>query len=140
VTGTDRGSTSGVVLSLARRAISFELGMWRSLYRWIARRPVAPPGAKAFGYSAEKTPILWAFIALNAIEIPAFHLLLPWPTVRRIVDVLGAYSFVWMLGLLASIRVHPHVVGDSGLRIRSGFSIEHLTTHRSVGGDHDALA
>jgi hypothetical protein len=45
-----------------------------------------------------------------------------------------------MLGLLASIRVHPHVVGDSGLRIRSGFSIEHLTTHRSVGGDHDALA
>jgi hypothetical protein len=112
---------------VARRAIRFELAMWRSLFRWITRRPVVPGGdAAAFGYSAAKAPVIWIFIALNAIEIPAVHLLLPWPTARHIVDLLGAYGLIWMLGVLASVYVHPHVVDTSGLRIRSGLSVDVL--------------
>jgi hypothetical protein len=99
--------------------------MWRSLYRWILRRPLAlGTGGKAFSYSAAKTPVIWTFVALNAIEVPAFHLLLPWQTARRIVDVLGVYGLIWMLGLVASIRVHPHIVGDRGLRIRNGSTVD----------------
>jgi hypothetical protein len=110
---------------LARRAIRFELAMWRSLFRWITRRPAVPgTGAAAFGYSAAKAPVIWIFIALNAIEIPAFHLLLPWPTVRHVVDVLGGYGLIWMLGVLAGVYVHPHVVDDTGLRVRSGLSVD----------------
>lgn len=110
---------------VARQAIRFELAMWRSLFRWITRRPVTPgEGATAFGYSAAKAPVIWIFIALNAIEIPAFHLLLPWPTARHIVDLLGAYGLIWMLGILASVHVHPHVVDDTGLRVRSGLSVD----------------
>jgi hypothetical protein len=112
---------------VARQAIRFELAMWRSLIRWITHRPVVPGGeATAFGYSAAKAPVIWIFIALNAIEIPAFHLLLPWPVARHIVDLLGAYGLIWMLGILASVYVHPHVVDDSGLRVRNGLSVDLL--------------
>jgi hypothetical protein len=110
---------------VARQAIRFELAMWRSLFRWLTRRPVVPSGdATAVGYSAAKAPVIWIFITLNAIEIPAFHLLLPWPTARHIVDLLGAYGLIWMLGILASVYVHPHVVDDTGLRVRSGLSVD----------------
>ena len=110
---------------VARQAIRFELAMWRSLFRWITRRPVVPDaGASAFGYSAAKAPVIWIFIALNAIEIPAFHLMLPWPAARHIVDLLGAYGLTWMLGIVASVYVHPHVVDDAGLRVRSGMSVD----------------
>jgi len=125
VTDTERRTTRSVVVPLARRAASFELGMWRSLYRWVLRRPLAiGAGAKAFSYARVVTPVFWVFIILNAIEIPAFHLMLPWQSARRIVDALGAYSLFWMLGLLASVRVHPHIVGDSGLRVRYGTTVD----------------
>jgi hypothetical protein len=45
--------------------------MWRSLFRWMFRRPVAPDaGAKAFGYAAVVTPLLFVFIAVSAIDVP----------------------------------------------------------------------
>jgi hypothetical protein len=75
-----------------------------SSYRRILRRPVVVgPGEQAFGYSVELTPILWAFIVVNAIEIPALHLLLPWQTARRIIDVLG----------IVSIRTRPRALTKS---------------------------
>jgi hypothetical protein len=67
---------------------------------------------------------LLAFIAVSAIEITILHLLLPWRTAQRISLALGFYGLFWMVGLLASLRVHPHVVGDSGLRIRYGTTVD----------------
>lgn len=110
---------------LVRRAVAFELGLYRSLYRWALRRGVPPDGgAEGFGYAGAVTPILWVFIILSAVEIPVFHVLLPWQTVRIILLVLGFWGLTWMVGLLASLRVHPHVLSDSGLRIRYGTSID----------------
>jgi hypothetical protein len=34
------------------------------------------------------------------------------------------YGLFWMIGLLASVRAHPHVVGDAGLRIRNSFTVD----------------
>jgi hypothetical protein len=67
---------------------------------------------------------LVAFTALSALEIPALSLLLPWPAVRYSLLVLGVWGLIWMLGLLAALRVHPHVVADTGLRLRSGFQFD----------------
>ena len=62
-----------------RRAVSYELGLWRSLYRWTFRRPiVSGAGAETFGNASPVTLVIAAFIALPAIEIPVAHLLLPW--------------------------------------------------------------
>ncbi|MEH0984639.1 hypothetical protein [Micromonospora sp. CPCC 205556] len=114
---------------LLRRAVAYEVGMWRSLYRWILRRPPAlEPGAEAFSYLGVVRPILGVFIGLSAIEIPIFDLIIsrtvPWEWVRTLALVLGAWGLLWMIGLFASLRLHPHVVGDSGLRIRNGTTVD----------------
>ncbi|MCI0689908.1 MAG: hypothetical protein L0Y54_22115, partial [Sporichthyaceae bacterium] len=108
----------------ARRVLAYELGLWRSLFRWVLRRPVAEPGAEAFLYAAVLTPVFLAFIGVSAVELPVVHLLLPWEGVRRVVDVISAYGLLWMVGLLASMRVHPHVISDAGLRVRHGISVD----------------
>jgi hypothetical protein len=108
-----------------RFVIAFEIAMWRSLYRWVFRRPrVSTPGATAFGYTAVVSPLLWAFIGVSAIELPILHLLLPWPAVRLIADIVSVYGLLWMFGLMASLRVHPHVVDEAGLRLRHGTTVD----------------
>jgi hypothetical protein len=89
MTDVDRQSTRTTISALVRRAVSFELGVWRSLYRWTTRRPLGPEDSETFGYAGPVTPVIWAFIGLSAIEIPVAHLLLPWQTARVIVLVVG---------------------------------------------------
>jgi hypothetical protein len=108
-----------------RRVLAYERGIWRSLYRWIARRPPVADG-EPFPYAGAVTPVLWAFIGVSAIEVPAVHFLLPWEPVRRVALVAGVYGLVWMVGMLAALRVHPHVVDDAGLRVRNGLSLDVL--------------
>jgi len=110
--------------SLPRRALVYEVGVWRSLYRWIFRRPPPDGDAQPFGYSSLLTPILLAFIAVSTIEIPVVHLLLPWETVRRAFLGLGVWGVIWMIGLLASLRIHPHLVAAAGLRLRYSFTVD----------------
>lgn len=112
------------VVGLLRKAVVFEIGMWRSLWRWARRRPDLPAGADAFPYASAVTPVLWTFIVLSAIEIPLVDWLLPWQSARVALLVAGVYGLLWMIGLLASMKVYPHSVGDGGLRVRSGFSID----------------
>jgi hypothetical protein len=108
------------VSALFRRVVSFELGLYRSLFRWVTRRPDVPSGTVAFAYIGAVAALLWAFIFGSATELVVLHLILPWETVRIVVDVLSIWGLAWMLGMMASFRVHPHLVSDSGLRIRHG--------------------
>jgi hypothetical protein len=64
------------------------------------------------------------FIGLSAVEIPILHLLLPWPIAQKISVIAGAYGLFWMIGLLATLRTRPHLVGPSGLRIRNGNTVD----------------
>ena len=120
----DRTAAPTTAPALVRTVVSFELGVWRSLYRWTTRRPRGPAGAETFGYAGPATPLIWAFIGLSAVEIPVAHVLLPWQTARVIVLVVGVWGLTWMLGFLASLKTYPHVLGDSGLRIRHGTAID----------------
>lgn len=43
---------------------------------------------------------------------------------RFAADVVGVYGLVWMLGMAASLTVHPHLVTDAGLRVRSGAHVD----------------
>ena len=101
------------VASLARRAVAFELAMYRSLFRWVTRRPDVAAGRRRFSYVGAVAVLLWAFIVVSAVELVVVHVLLPWDTVRLVADVLGVWGLVWMLGLAASYSVHPHVVGGA---------------------------
>ena len=118
------GTTAGRVWVVARKAAAYEWNIYRSLFRWVARRPaVSGPGARGFGYAALITPVLVAFVVVSAIELPILHLVLPWEGVRLLADIAGVWGLIWMLGLMASVRAYPHVVSDAGLRIRSGSTV-----------------
>lgn len=113
------------LLSLARRAVLYELSLYRSLLRWVARRPsVGGPQEQPVGYAQTATPVIWLWIFGSAVEIPVAHLLLPWESVRGVVLVLGVWGLLWMLGLLASLRAYPHLVSDAHLRVRHGSRID----------------
>jgi hypothetical protein len=112
------------VRGLLRHAVAFERGIWRSLGRWVRRRPDVPAGAEAFPYVSAAAPVLWTFIVLSAVEIPLVDWLLPWPSLRIALLVVGVYGLLWMLGLLAAMRVYPHTVDDAGLRVRNGFAVD----------------
>ncbi|WP_245718696.1 PH domain-containing protein [Micromonospora rhizosphaerae] len=124
-------------VALLRRAVVYEVGMWRSLFRWLLRRPlVLPPGAEAFSYIGVVKPILVTFIVLSAIEIPIFDLIIrhtvPWPSVRDAALGLGIWGLLWMIGLFASLRIHPHVADAAGLRVRNGFSVDFMVPWAAV--------
>jgi hypothetical protein len=125
--------------------IRMEIGIWRSLGLLVARRTHGTgPGAQPFPYARQLTPVLGAFVFVSLVELPVVHLLLPWATVRLVVLVVSVWGLLWMLGLLASMKVFPHVIDHAGIRARYGFdvdirvpwsAIETVTTRRgSVGG------
>jgi hypothetical protein len=113
------------VFSLARRAVMFELRLYRSLFRWAARRPVTSSAdVDAFGYAQAVTPVMSLWIFASAVEMVVVHLLIPWPLVRITVLVISAWGLLWMVGFLASLKVNPHLLGASTLRVRHGASVD----------------
>lgn len=112
------------VIALIRFAVRFEIALYRSLFRWITRRPDVPAGAVGFAYIGGVAALLWGFIGVSAVELVVLHVLLPWETVRLIADILGVWGLLWMLGLAASYKVYPHVVSESGLRVRNGHTTD----------------
>ena len=121
----DRRGFWAMVPVLVRRAVRFEAGVWRSLGRWLVRRPDVAPGEKAFAYRGPVVALLLMFILLSAVEAVAVDLILPWRgAIRIVLLVLGIWGTMLMLGILASITVFPHVVRPSGLRVRYGLSLD----------------
>ncbi|MFC8300224.1 hypothetical protein [Micromonospora orduensis] len=135
---TEPGPPTGTTLGqLLRRAATAEAAMWRSLYLWARRRPLPrEPGDEPFGYLGVVKPILGIFIALSAVEIPIFDLIVthvvPWRPARWIVLGLGVWGLLWMVGLYASMTIHPHVVGDTGLRVRLSSGIDIRVPWRDI--------
>jgi hypothetical protein len=109
---------------LLRHAVVFELAMYRSLLRWIRRRPSIGPGDEPVGYAQEVTPVMSLWIFVSAAELPLALILLPWRTAQLISIVLGLWTLIWMLGALAGLRTHPHLMSESGLRVRNGAFVD----------------
>jgi hypothetical protein len=67
---------------------------------------------------------LWIFgstVEVIVVEVVLRHLDQPWADALRVpLLVLGIWGVVWMLGMLASYRVRPHLLTDAGLLVRSG--------------------
>lgn len=112
-------------LALTERFVRLEIGIWRSLVLWLARRtPGAGPGVQSFAYAREVSPVIGAFIFVSLIELPVVHLLLPWETVRLIVLVLSVWGLLWMIGYFASVRAFKHLLDDRGMRVRYGTTVD----------------
>ncbi len=109
-------------LTLAWEAVLFEVALYRSLARWVARRPDVPAGTTPIGYGQLAGPMMWLWIFGSAVEVVVLDVVLHrWlPAARLPFLVLGVWGVVWMLGLLASMRVRPHLLDDTHLVVRSG--------------------
>lgn len=107
-------------------ALLFEVALYRSLARWVARRPDVPRGATPIGYSRLVAPMLWLWIFGSTVEVIAVEVVLrhldqPWANAIRVpLLVLGIWGVVWMLGMMASYRVRPHLLTNTELLVRSG--------------------
>jgi hypothetical protein len=138
---TDPPTTRTAVLPLLRRAATLEVAMWRSLFRWVLRRPPEfGPGGEPFSYAGVVKPILGVFIGLSVVELPILDVILrhtvSWQPARVIALTIGIYGLLWMIGLLASLLLHPHVVDDSGLRIRGGTTMDVRVPWHAIAAIH----
>jgi hypothetical protein len=83
-------------------------------------------GTQLFPYGRRLAPMLWALVALAAIEIGVVHLLL-WHWSRALALTLGGVSaaaLIWIVALILSFRARPVEVGPRGVRVRTGFVID----------------
>ncbi|MFU8948122.1 hypothetical protein ACLRGF_15480 [Mycetocola zhadangensis] len=114
-------SAFGTLRYGVRRALTMEIGIWASLYRFIFRRPRVPPGAVGLSYHGQVWTILMIFIGLSAVEIPILDLIVHrWPVVRLTILLLGLWGLTWMIGLALGFITRPHSVGPEGIRVRNG--------------------
>ncbi|MFE3541918.1 hypothetical protein ACFXK0_02965 [Nocardia sp. NPDC059177] len=105
------------IMRLGRGFVRLEIDIWVSLARALTRRPDIAEGTP-IRYAGAMSAILWAFIVVSAVEIPAVHVLIPWAPVRIVAVVLGVWGSVWMLGILAAHHMYPHVLDPGRLRVR----------------------
>ncbi|MGS2806265.1 hypothetical protein [Nocardia sp. MW-W600-9] len=107
----------GSVIRLGRRFVQLEVDIWVSLARAVARRPDLA-GGTPIRYAGAMSAVLWAFIVVSAVEVPAVHLIIPWVPVRIAALALGVWGLFWMLGMLAAHHMYPHVLDADRLRVR----------------------
>ncbi len=115
-------------MSVLRRAAAAEAATWRNLALWLSRRPVPLHGGQPYGYLGVVKPILGVFLGLSIVEIPVLDLIvkhvIPWGPARLITLAISVWGLLWMLGFLAGLIRHPHLVVGEGLRIRMGSGID----------------
>ena len=105
--------------TLAGRAVMYEISLYRSLFRWVTRRPATrDPQVLVVGYARDVTPLTCLWIFASAVEMPIAHVLVPWESVRTVLLVVSVWGLVWMFGLLASLRTRPHLSGPETLQLR----------------------
>lgn len=126
----------GRLPALTWEAVLFEVALYRSLARWIVRRPEVPAGATPIGYGQLAGPMMWLWIFGSAVEVVVLDVVLHrWlPSVRIPFLVLGVWGVVWMLGLLASMRVRPHLLDTTRLVVRSGARTRVVVPLEAIAG------
>ncbi|MGC0365792.1 hypothetical protein ABH922_003776 [Rhodococcus sp. 27YEA15] len=98
--------------------------MIASVWLW-SRGQVDDRGGSAigFGYCAGTFVIPVAFVVASLIEALAVHLLVPWEWLRWVLLVATTLSIVLLVGTLATRVVHPHLVTERELILRSGSTV-----------------
>jgi hypothetical protein len=103
---------------LAWRALRLEVTLYWALLRWVTRRSSVPAGTTPVGYARLTAPVMALWIFASALEVPLVHVLVPWETLRIALLVVSLWGLVWMVGLYAAVRTYPHLLDESGLRLR----------------------
>lgn len=124
--GADREAAFGAAVRAVlpgpiAAVVLHEVQLIHSLLLWVRRRQHGvPPGAVAVPYGRDSRAVGFAFLTVSLVELLAVELLIPWPTVRAVLLLLGVYGVVVMLGFVAGPIIRPHVLTEDSLRLRLG--------------------
>lgn len=124
----------GSARSPMARAVAFERGIYPALFNWIRHRTDSPAGASSHPYVGIVESTIWVWIGASALEMAVAHLVIPWDVVRWIVLALSVWGLVWMFGMLASLKVHPHLVTPEAVHVRNGHTIDVVIPHSQIAG------
>ncbi|MBM4569207.1 hypothetical protein GS489_01470 [Rhodococcus hoagii] len=95
-----------------------------ALWRWAIGRTVgAGPGVTIIGYTRGTLGVPAAFAMASIVEISVVHLLVPWTWLRWTLLALSVYALVQLAGWFADRIVHPHLITDESITIRSGHQV-----------------
>lgn len=133
--------------ALPARAVRLEAGTWRSLARWVTRRPDVPAGAVPFAYHLQLVAPAAVLAGLSVVEVVAVDVLVPWPwpALRVAVLVIGVWGALLTVGLGVASLVYPHLVTADGLRVRAGAGLglhvpwEDVVDVRRSRGEHPGI-
>jgi len=103
-------------MRFACRAVRFELALRRSLLLLLTgRRDGRRPGVTTGGYHLAATGLFVLLLVASAVEVPALHLIVPWPPVRLALLVLGVWGVAFTAGLWASYVARPYLFDPAAL-------------------------
>lgn len=132
------GPIASVVLHEAK--LSHSLLLWAR-----GRQHGVPPGAVTIPYGRDGRAVGFALLTVSLIELLVVELIIPWPTVRLVLLLLGVYGVVVVLGFSAGPIVRPHVLTEDSLRLRLGtwadvtLPLESITKVSRRRGNADGL-
>lgn len=124
----------------AKEAVLLELAIWVALGRWVLRRPDVPAGATPVGYAQLVAPVMWLWILGSFAEVVALELILrsieaTWAEVVRIpLFIVGTWGALWMLGVMAAMKVRRHLVLPDRVEVRYGPRVRVVVPRAAITG------
>lgn len=111
-----------------------EIALLRCLFAAPSATPQVPPGANAFACHGQTAPMLWVLLALQAIELGVTHLLIShWSERAAIVlSLLTAIGIVYMIAFIRSLRLHPILLTEEGLHLRTGLLLQRHVPYAEI--------
>ncbi|SEK21823.1 hypothetical protein [Rhodococcus maanshanensis] len=98
--------------------------MIASVWMWIRGEVDDRHGqAAGFGYTKGTFVLPFAFMVAGLIEAVAIHLLVPWQWLRVTLLIATVVSLAMVVGWLAGRVVHPHLITEDELVLRSGSAV-----------------
>ena len=100
--------------------ILHEARLVHSLLLWVrGRQHGVSPGAVAIPYGRDSRAVGIALLVVSFVELVVVELVIPWPTVRLVLLLIGVYGALIVLGFIAGPIVRPHVLTEDSLRLRA---------------------
>lgn len=102
--------------------VKFEIGLWAAFFQGIRRKRDIPEGFSSIDYGREFKLMCIIVACLTPIEIGVVEILchsFSAPlALHLIILILTLYASLWIIGLVLSIRVYPHLVNKNELVFR----------------------
>lgn len=124
MTGAGARRLHEIAGNTAAELMRFEARGYRAMWLLVRRRRHgAGSGVAPVGYTKGTMAVPVAFVVACVIEAAVVHVLVPWPWLRNVLLMFSIWGLVQILGILAGRIVHPHLLTDSRLTIRSGHQV-----------------